>query len=84
MSGIVPKPLEIHSDALNFAVASGLPTQMNYTVAETSKYLGISENTLRAEIKALRLRPITITGKQRSTVLPVREVDRWLSECSRR
>lgn len=64
------------SQALKFAVRSGLQPQMAYTVSETSKYTGVSPSTLYAENKAGRL-PFKTIGS-RNALIRVVDVDKWM------
>lgn len=68
------------STALCFALAAGLKPQMSYTVADTSRYLGIPLTTLYDEIHAGRLRVFMPAGKKRGMKVTVTAVDKWLQE----
>lgn len=68
------------STALCFALAAGLRPQMSYTVADTSRYLGIPLTTLYDEIRAGRLRVFMPAGKKRGMKVMVTAVDEWLEE----
>ena len=68
------------STALCFALAAGLKPQMSYTVAYTSRYLGIPLTTLYDEIHAGRLRAFMPAGKKRGMKVMVTAVDEWLQE----
>lgn len=68
------------STALCFALAAGLKPQMSYTVADTSRYLGIPLTTLYDEIRAGRLRAFMPAGKKRGMKVMVTAVDEWLEE----
>lgn len=68
------------STALCFALAAGLKPQMSYTVADTSRYLGIPLKTLYDEIHAGRLRAFMPAGKKRGMKVMVTAVDEWLQE----
>lgn len=68
------------STALCFALTAGLRPQMSYTVADTSRYLGIPLTTLYDEIHAGRLRVFMPAGKKRGMRVAVTAVDEWLQE----
>ncbi len=68
------------STALCFALAVGLKPQMSYTVADTSRYLGIPLTTLYDEIHAGRLKAFMPAGKKRGMKVTVTAVDEWLQE----
>ena len=68
------------STALCFALAAGLKPQKSYTVADTSRYLGIPLTTLSDEIHAGRLRVFMPAGKKRGMKVTVTAVDEWLQE----
>lgn len=68
------------STALCFALAAALKPQMSYTVADTSRYLGIPLTTLYDEIHAGRLRAFMPAGKKRGMKVTVTAVDEWLQE----
>ena len=68
------------SRALAFAVEAGLPPQMAYTVAETSKYSGVDTKTLYEERNAGRLRMVLPRGNSKGNRITVDEMDRWMQE----
>lgn len=66
------------SRALSFAVEAGLPPQMAYTAAETSRYTGVPLQTLYYERNAGRLAFVIPKGNSRGALIRVDEVDRWM------
>lgn len=71
------------SPALEMARLRGLPEQMAYTVAQTSRYTGMAQSQIRSEIAAGRLGALLPYGRERGAVIPVTEVDRWIGEYTR-
>lgn len=69
------------SRALTFALAAGLPPQATYSVNETATYLGVDRAVLYQEIRAGRLRALSLDGRNKR--LSCDEVDRWLEENTR-
>lgn len=76
------KPLPCGSRLLSFAIESGLPPQMAYSVTETAKYTGIKFQTLYGEINAGRLHTIIPKGNERGALISVDEMERWVQENS--
>lgn len=68
------------SRSLNAAVLAGLPPQLAYTIAQTSKYSGIPGSMLRAEHKAGALKFIKPAGQERGYIITCDEMDRWLAD----
>lgn len=77
---IEESPLPCGSRALAFAMQAGLPPKMAYTVPQTAMYVGVSQDTLKAEEKAGRIAFFKPRGKDRYSMVKVDEVDRWLNE----
>lgn len=75
---VAEAPYPCGSRALAFAVESGLPPQMAYTVKQTADYTGVDYQQLRKEIQAGRLRAKLPTGNLKGARIEVDEVDRWL------
>ena len=73
-------PFPCGSRSLSFAVEAGLPPARAYTVAETARYSGIDERTLRNEHEAGRLRFVMPNGTARGYRISVDEIDRWLED----
>ncbi|WP_085830446.1 helix-turn-helix domain-containing protein [Collinsella vaginalis] len=73
-------PVPLGSKALAYAVQSGLPPQMAYTVAETARYTGIDERALRREHEAGHLAFVMPKGQTKGYRILTEEVDRWLAE----
>lgn len=76
-------PFPCGSRSLSFAVEAGLPPARAYTVAETARYSGIDERTLRNEHEAGRLRFVMPNGTARGYRISVDEIDRWMEENQR-
>lgn len=72
-------PYPCGSRALSFAIESGLPISMTYTVQQTANYTGIDYQQLRKEINAGRLHTILPAGNLKGARIAVDEVDRWMS-----
>lgn len=66
------------SRALAFAMESGLPPRMAYTVSETAMYTGVDYQQLRREIQAGRLHQKLPAGNLKGARITVDEVDRWM------
>nr|DAZ19054.1 MAG TPA: helix-turn-helix domain protein [Caudoviricetes sp.] len=73
-------PAPLGSKALAYAVQSGLPPQMAYTVAETARYTGVDARALRREHEAGRLAFVMPKGQTKGYRILTEEVDRWLAE----
>lgn len=67
-------------NAAVLAVLAGLPPQLAYTIAQTSKYSGIPGSMLRAEHKAGALKFIKPAGQERGYMITCDEMDRWLAD----
>lgn len=76
-------PFPCGSRSLSFAVEAGLLPARAYTVAETARYSGIDERTLRNEHEAGRLRFVMPNGTARGYRISVDEMDRWMEENQR-
>lgn len=66
------------SAALEAAMRAGFPPKMTYTVGETARFTGISEDSIRRENAAGRLKFIIPEGATRGAVIRVEEIDRWM------
>ncbi len=66
--------------AAAMAERAGLPPKGYYTVCETAKYLGIGEETVRAEVRAGRLRAKQPRSLTVVKYISVAEVDRWMRD----
>lgn len=67
------------SAALSAAIRAGFPPKMTYTVGEAAKFTGISEDTLRRENAAGRLKFLIPEGATRGAVIRAEEIDRWMA-----
>lgn len=76
-------PLPCGSRSLSFAMEAGLPPARAYTVAETARYSGIAEKTLRTEHEAGRLKFVIPNGHVRGCYISVDEMDRWMEASQR-
>lgn len=67
------------SAALEAAMRAGFPPKMTYTVGETARFTGISEDSIRRENAAGRLKFIIPEGATRGAVIRAEEIDRWMA-----
>lgn len=72
--------LRNRSAALAYAVEAGLPPRMAYTVAQTARYTGVPETTLRREHAEGRLAFVVPRGQDRGALIETEEMDRWLRD----
>ncbi len=72
--------LDHKSAALEAAMRAGFPPKMTYTVGETARFTGISEDSIRREHAAGRLKFIIPADAERGAVIRVEEIDRWMDE----
>lgn len=70
----------INSNALDFAVAAGMPRKMAYPIADVAEITGVNKSVLYHEIDAGRLHPILRHGQKRGWLVRVEEIDRWIAE----
>ena len=68
------------SAALEAAMRAGFPPKMTYTVGETARFTGISEDSIRRENAVGRLKFIIPEGATRGAVIRTEEIDRWIDE----
>lgn len=61
---------------------AGLPPMLTYDIAQTSEYTGLSQDALRGEIRAGRLRAIVPRGATRGQRIRPEDVDEWMKECT--
>lgn len=72
-------PYALGSPALAFAIKSGLPPRMAYSVSQTASYTGFTEDQIRGAMKSGELAAIMPNGQEKGFRIPVKEVDRWIA-----
>ena len=83
IQSIENEPLPANSRALAFAMAYGLKPKMCYTLAQTEKYTGISQEILVKEHDAGRLKFFRPKCSERGTFITCADLDAWIEENSR-
>ena len=64
--------------AQEMALACGLPPLLSYTVAETSRYSGVPESTLRRAIGEGELACVLLRGCKRGRRVRPEDLDAWM------
>lgn len=83
IQSIENEPLPANSRALAFAMAYGFKPKMCYTLAQTEKYSGISQEILVKEHDAGRLKFFRPKCSERGTFITCADFDAWIEENSR-